>query len=68
MASPSTPECCPLCDGTVDLDEMPRHLRALHQVAPGEPTIADVPVSKNWPRVAEAGLEREEELVEAGAA
>ncbi len=68
MPTPAIPECCPLCDATVDAALMARHLRALHQVAPGEPTVADVPVSKNWLRVAHIGLEREEELVGAGAA
>ncbi len=68
MQTPSIPECCPLCDGMVDAACMSRHLRALHEVAPGEPTIADVPVSKHWLHAAQAPVERDEELVEAGAA
>ena len=68
MQTRSIPECCPLCDGMVDLAQMARHLRALHQVAPGEQTIADVPVAKAWLRVPHVNVEAEEELVEAGAA
>jgi hypothetical protein len=68
MTIPTCPECCPLCDGMVDVVHMSKHLRALHEVAPGEPTIADVPVSKHWLRMAQASLERQDELVEVDAA
>ncbi len=68
MLTRSTLECCPLCDGMVDLAKMSSHMRTLHQVAPGEPTVADVPVGgKNPLRMAHANREREEELVAAGA-
>lgn len=60
MRTPSSSEYCPLCDGMVDVTDMSSHLRALHQVAPGEPTVADVPAGRtNW-RAVPHRVEREE--------
>ena len=68
MRMPSSPECCPLCEGMVDVADMSNHLRALHQVAPGEPTVADVPAGRmNWLVAVPHRVERED-LAVVGAA
>jgi hypothetical protein len=45
----------------VDVADMSNHLRALHQVAPGEPTVANVPAGRtNWLVAVPHRVEREE--------
>jgi hypothetical protein len=44
MASTTPQLRCRLCDDTIDAVSAPIHLRWVHEVLPGEPTMADVPV------------------------
>ncbi len=69
MRTPSLPDCCPLCDGAIYAPDMTKHLRTMHQVMPGEATIADVPTrGAESMRPVPARLDATEHLVEVGAA
>ncbi len=51
MLNTTPGEHCQLCGCTVERDPS-HHLRAVHQVAAGERTVADVPVGRvDWMRI-----------------
>ena len=68
MLTPASPARCPLCASPVRGTDLSDHLRTLHQVAPGEPTVADVPTGRTHVLLLPpAAVEHEEELLAAGA-
>ncbi len=68
MVTPAPSARCPLCASPVPSTDREDHLRAFHQVAPGETTVADVPVGRwDWLRAAPFARELDEELAVAGA-
>jgi hypothetical protein len=40
---------CLLCGSALDAADVSMHLRIVHEVVPGEPTIADVPAGRRTP-------------------
>ncbi len=66
MTSPtSARKACHLCECVLDEKEIREHLRFVHEVMPGERTVADVPAGRvNWLSVASSS-ERHEHLLAA---